>query len=99
MFFVVHVDDGVFTEIYRHRTILYIRSPRGLNVIVFEDYRNQTMVFAIHVAYDLVGKVNHDQMILFVVHVDYVIVPEVYHDHTIVVIVHVDCGVFSEVYR
>ena len=43
------------------------RSPRGLNVIVFEDYREQTMVFAIHVVYDVVAKVNPNQMILFVV--------------------------------
>ena len=82
-----------FREIYLCWTILYIRSPRRLHVIVFEDYRNHTMVFVIHVAYGVVAKVSHDQMILFVVHVDYVIVPGVYHDQTMIFIVHVDCSV------
>ena len=49
------------------------------------------MVFEIHVAYDVVAKVSHDQMILFVVHVDYVDIPEVYHDQTSFFVVYVDC--------
>ena len=37
------------------------------------------MVFlVVYVGYDVVAKVNHDQM-LFVVHVDYVIIPEIHH--------------------
>ena len=49
------------------------------------------MVLAIHIAYDVVAKVSHDQIILFVLHVYYVIVLEVYHDQTIFLLVHVDC--------
>ena len=39
------------------------------------------MIFlVVHVGYDVVAKVNHDQTMLFVVDVNYVISPEVYQD-------------------
>ena len=61
-----------------------------LECSVFSEvyYLCQTILFVVQLAYDVIAKVDHDQMILFVVHVD----PEVYYDDTIVSIVHVDCG-------
>ena len=60
----------------------------------------KTVVWVVHVYYDVVFEVNRNQTMFFVVHVDYDVLSEVIiHDRTIFYVVHADYDVIFEVDR
>ena len=51
--------------------------------MTFEEFRDATVFFVVHVEYGVISEVCHDQTIIFKVHVDYGVFSEVFFYQTI----------------